>query len=107
MIFMQSDETCSVLFGVSDRSAIHILWCRKCAYLKGDFTTNLHGRGSSWPVRTRGLWSVFLALVYTAASFDIQTNINDVYLFFNAGVIERGGGHRVKLPLAFYSVFFY
>lgn len=108
MIFMRSDETCSMSFGNFDRSAIHILWCRKCAFLKGVLTTNFHGRGSSWPVWTRGLWHVILALVYTAASFVIQTSINDVYLFFNAGVFwRRGGGHRVKLPLAFYSVFFY
>jgi hypothetical protein len=45
--------------------------------------------------------------MYTAVSFDIQININGVYLFFNAEVLERGVGHRVKLPLAFYVVFFY
>jgi hypothetical protein len=53
------------------------------------------------------LWSVILALVYTAAFFDMQININDVYLFFSAEVLERGVEHRIKLPLTFYAVFFY
>ena len=85
MIFVQSDETCSMLSGISNRSALHILQCRKSAFLKGALKTNIHGRGTSWPVWTRGLWSVILALAYTAASFDIQTNINDVYLFLVLG----------------------
>lgn len=99
--FMRSDETCWMLFGIFDRSAIRVLCCRKCTFLKGADTTSFHGRGSSWPVWTRGLWPVILALIYTAASFDIQTSINDVYLFFNAGVLEGGGSIGSNFPWRF------